>query len=110
MDNLDLQEQDFEDEWQTVKRVDAARVSYDDDMPVSDEQEQEPPLERKKRVLTGTQRIIKYQLVLCAVTVILVIALKFINAGVFQTVKSWYIDQLNSQLVITDMFYGVGRQ
>lgn len=109
MDNEQFREPEFEDEWQSVRQYDALPVSYTNQSYSagnSDEYDEkaEQPKKKEKRKLSGFQRIIKYQLILCALIIIFLIGLKFVNVGVFQTVKSWYYEQLNSELIITDVF------
>ncbi len=106
MNNFEPDQKEFEDEWQSIAPYEAAPVKLDD---VSDDEnyvdmQPEQSEKREKRRLTGSQRIIKYQLIICALAVILITALKFTNSGLFHTVRDWYCRQLNSELVITDFF------
>lgn len=110
-DYTEPEQEEFEQEWQTVKQYDALPVSFDSEDydgqgadEIAENGEEHAERARKKRKLTGFQRTVKYQLIICTLAVIGVIAVKFINADLFQTVKSWYYEQLNSRLVITDVF------
>lgn len=108
MNNEQFHDQEFEDEWQSVRQYDALPVSYTDHSYTEENDsefiEDKQPKEKVKRKLTGFQRIIKYQLIICATIVILLTGLKFINVTAFQTVRNWYYEQLNSELIITDVF------
>ena len=107
MDNLDYDIAEFEDEWETVQHFDSAPVSHTDNDITENSlnsehiKTSEPKVKRK---LTGTQKIIKYQLILCALLLIIATAWKFISNDTFCKFSEWYHNQLNSELVITDVF------
>lgn len=107
MDNFDFNRPEFEDEWESVRHFESAPVSYigndNADEPSSSSSDDES-LQKVKRKLTGTQRIIKYQLILCALILIIVTGWKFISYDTFSQFSDWYRTQLNSELVITDVF------
>lgn len=108
MNNDSFDRNEFEQEWQSVRQYDAMPVSYessdyDSEYGESTENKVNQGV-REKRKLSGFQRTVKYQLIICAIAVIGVIAVKFISADLYQTVKSWYYEQLNSQLIISDVF------
>ncbi|MGN1112617.1 MAG: hypothetical protein ACI4RP_05380 [Acutalibacteraceae bacterium] len=109
-DYAEPEQEEFEQEWQTVKQYDALPVSFDSEDydgqggdEIAENIDEHAERARKKRKLTGFQRTVKYQLIICTLAVIGVIAVKFINADLFQTVKSWYYEQLNSRLIIADV-------
>lgn len=107
MDNDNYEPLDFEDEWQSVNHYSAIPVGLSDDEENVDsdsDNDTSQSVKREKRKLSGLQRTIKYQLIACALVIIAMIAIKFVNANTFQTVKTWYYQQLNSQLVIIDVF------
>lgn len=105
-----LEEPEFEDEWQSVRQYNALPVSYSTqaDADGDTELQTDVPVKKVKRRLSGFQRIIKYQLIICALIIILVTALKFISADAFKTFRSWYYEQLNSELIIKDAFQNLG--
>lgn len=105
------EQEEFEQEWQTVKQYDAMPVSFDSEdydgqggEEIAENGDEHAQRARKKRKLTGFQRTVKYQLIICTLAVIGVIAVKFISADLYQSVRSWYYEQLNSRLMITDVF------
>ena len=105
------EQEEFEQEWQTVKQYDAMPVSFDSEdydgqggEKIAENGDEHAQRARKKRKLTGFQRTVKYQLIICTLAVIGVIAVKFISADLYQSVRSWYYEQLNSRLMITDVF------
>ena len=105
----DFAQNEYEQEWQSVSQYDAMPVSYDSEeySPEYGEDisgEAEKQSEKVKRKLSGFQRTVKYQLIICALLVIAAVAVKFISTDLYQTVKSWYYEQLNSQIIITDVF------
>lgn len=105
----DFAQNEYEQEWQSVRQYDAMPVSYDSGEynPEYGEdfvEETEKQSQRAKRKLSGFQRTVKYQLIICALLVIAAVAVKFISADLYQTVKSWYYEQLDSQIIITDVF------
>lgn len=110
MDDDSFQRPEFEEEWQSVRSYNALPVSYlsadgggvEDDG--CDTVEVEKTKKKNKKRLSGFGKTIKYQMICCALVVIFVIAVKFISVDIFQGVKSWYYEQLNSNLIITDVF------
>lgn len=109
-DGEKLEEPEFEDEWQSVRQYNALPVSYSTqaDADGNTELQTDVPIKKIKRSLSGFQRIIKYQLIICALIIILVTALKFISADAFKIFRSWYYEQLNSELIIKDAFQSLG--
>ncbi|MGN0456680.1 MAG: hypothetical protein ACI4F2_07475 [Acutalibacteraceae bacterium] len=110
-DYTEPEQEEFEQEWQTVKQYDAMPVSFDSEdydgqggEEIAENGDEHAQRARKKRKLTGFQRTVKYQLIICTLAVIGVIAVKFISADLYQSVRSWYYEQLNSRLMITDVF------
>ena len=110
-DYAEPEQEEFEQEWQTVKQYDAMPVSFDSEdydgqggEKIAENGDEHAQRARKKRKLTGFQRTVKYQLIICTLAVIGVIAVKFISADLYQSVRSWYYEQLNSRLMITDVF------
>lgn len=110
-DYTEPEQEEFEQEWQTVKQYDAMPVSFDSEdydgqrtEEIAENGDEHAERARKKRKLTGFQRTVKYQLIICTLAVIGVIAVKFISADLYQSVRSWYYEQLNSRLMITDVF------
>ena len=107
MDNLDYDIAEFEDEWETVQHFNQAPVSHTDNDITENTLNSEhikTSQPKVKRKLTGTQKIIKYQLILCALLRIIATAWKFISNDTFSKFSEWYHNQLNSELVITDVF------
>lgn len=108
MDNFDYNQVEFEDEWESVRHFNSAPVSYIDnngDGTISNNsQDNGDSTPKTKRKLSGTQRIIKYQLILCALILVIVTGWKFISYDTFSQFREWYHTQLNSELVITDVF------
>lgn len=97
---------EFEDEWQSVRQYNALPVSYSSQAADGDDtaRQTDAPVKKIKRQLSGFQRIIKYQLIICALMIIFITALKFVSTDVFTSFKNWYYEQLNSELIIKDAF------
>ncbi|MCQ4115077.1 hypothetical protein [Ruminococcus sp. zg-921] len=105
----EFEQNEYDQDWQSVQQYHALPVGYDADEYNSEygeesSEDDENKAVKEKRKLSGFQRTVKYQLIICALAVIGVIAVKFTSADLYQTVKSWYYQQLNSQLFVSDVF------
>ena len=114
---------DYDAGWQTTQTVSAAPVkaqlyrgaddfSDDDEEDAymtrrrrryADEDEEYDEKEKKSRAKqpkSGTQVLIKYQLIICIIAAIAAFALKSFGGQIYEMVDSWYTAQLNSSLVV----------
>lgn len=113
---------DYDAGWQTTQTVTAEPVKaqlYRDADDFSDEDDEDDYMtrgrrryedggefeekEKKSRVKppkSGTQVLIKYQLIICIIAAIAAFALKSFGGQIYEMVDSWYTAQINSSLVV----------
>lgn len=111
---------DYDAGWQTTQTVTAEPVrmqSYSVSDGYDDEDEDDVYITRKKRQnrgddeekervkrvkapKSGTQVLIKYQLIVCILAAIAAFALKSFGGQIYEMVDSWYTAQINSSLVV----------
>lgn len=88
----DFSDDDEEDAYMTRRRR-----RYEDE---DEEYEEKEKKSRAKQPKSGTQVLIKYQLIICIIAAIAAFALKSFGGQIYEMVDSWYTAQLNSSLVV----------
>lgn len=110
---------DYDAGWQTTQTVTAEPVRmqsygaadpYEDDeddvylkrrrRQFDDEEEGRERIKKAKASRSGTQVLIKYQLIVCILAAIAAFALKSFGGQIYEMVDSWYTAQINSSLVV----------
>ena len=69
---------------------------------IEDYTEKKDKQKSQKTPLTGTQRIIKFQLILCVIIGVSIFAIQYIMPDLFNQIMQIYKDLYNASLVITD--------
>lgn len=87
---------DFSDEDDEDVYMTRGRRRYED----CEEFEEKEKKSRVKPQNSGTQVLIKYQLIICIIAAIAAFALKSFGGQIYEMVDSWYTAQLNSSLVV----------
>lgn len=114
MENERYDNIEYESDWQTVQTVTAkpAKTSIyrgNDEMYIdheeeeSDGQKEQPKTKKERTPQSGTQLLIKFQLVICILAAVAAFALKAFGGELYEMVGGWYNSQINASLVITDV-------
>lgn len=89
----DFSDEEDEDDVYVTRR----RKRYEDDDREFEEREKKSKAKPPK---SGTQVLIKYQLIICIIAAIAAFALKSFGGQIYEMVDSWYTAQINSSLVV----------
>ncbi len=114
MENRRYDNIEYDEQWLSTSTVSGNKAKlqkYDDytymendNQEDYEEYEEEKPkkAKKKKEKLSGTQRIIKFQLIICFIIALAFFTIKSFLPDIYTQFISWYEKEYNSSLIITD--------
>ena len=114
MENERYDNIEYEADWKTVQTVTAkpAKTSIyraneemyiDHEEEEADDQKEQQKTKKERAPQSGTQLLIKFQLVICILAAVAAFALKAFGGELYEMVGGWYNSQINASLLITDV-------
>lgn len=99
---------EYDEDWQSIDTIPATAAEYTmEDSAVDTEDASEAVLQekevKKSNKASGTQTIIRLQLIVCLLVAIAFFVVKTLNADLYNTFIQWYTVQIISSIIVTQV-------